>query len=195
MSTIGLHNIEALDRLKARFMRLVNPDATPLMLSWMRTIDDDNRKGVLAGLDRDGNPLKPVTYRPKPVKELTRGQRLNQKKNARKGFFAGLGVYSTGVLPNNNLTSAEYRRLDGPPLAPRRQFSRVITNLKTGYGRESSSSWYALGYWDEVVTPKGKPFLHYLFAARDLRGVRPDGVAKARVQARNWMTDMVRTYS
>jgi hypothetical protein len=73
----------------------------------------------------------------------------------------------------------------------------VITNLKTGYGREESR-WYAMGYWDEVVTPKGKPFLPYHFNGegqiqRDLRGVRPTGLARARSQARAWMIDIVRS--
>lgn len=196
MLTIAVQNLEGLDRLKARFARIASPDAAPLMFTWMRIIEADNRVGVLAGLDKDGQPMERVTYRPKTPSPLSKGQRLNQRPNAKKGAFAGIGPYASGA--NNNLSSAEYRRLDGPPLAPRRQFSRVITNLQTGYGGDGRT-WYAIGRWDQVLTARGKPFLQYHFNGeghnlkRDLRGVRPVGVAKARTAARNWMIDIVRS--
>jgi hypothetical protein len=80
MSTASIRNIEALDRLRVRFLRLADPDATPLMFAWSRTIEEDNRKGVLAGTDRDGKPLAPVAYRPRaaridqgPASQASRG--------------------------------------------------------------------------------------------------------------------------
>jgi hypothetical protein len=187
-----------LDRLRARFDRLVNPNPEPLMITWMRIIDDDNRKGVLAGLDGDGNPLIPVTYRPvKPGVKLTVEQRLGQTPRKKRGRYAAFGSISEGLY--NNLSSSSYRQLDGPPLAPRRQFSRVITNLLTAFGRISSHTWQAIGYWNEVLSKKGRPFLMYHFNGegrlpkRDLRGIRPEGRDKAQKAARAWMIDQIRS--
>jgi hypothetical protein len=187
-----------LERLRARFDRLVNPNPEPLMVTWMRIIDDDNRKGVLAGLDGDGNPLIPVTYRPvKPGVKLTVEQRLGQTPRKKRGRYAAFGSISEGLY--NNLSSSSYRQLDGPPLAPRRQFSRVITNLVTEFGRVSNNVWEAIGHWNEVLSKKGRPFLMYHFNGdgrlpkRDLRGIRRDGVEKARRSARAWMIDQIRS--
>jgi hypothetical protein len=191
----GLH------RLRARLQRIANPDATPLMLSWIRTIDSDNRRGIMAGTDKDGLPMAPARYRPKPsALRASAGQKNNPKKGARRGEFAGYGAHPAGL--NNNLTSAEYRRLAGPPLAPRGQFSRVVTNLKFRYARTSNGGWEAVGYWDQVVNARGTPFLRYLFDGmgrrgpipkRDLRGVRPGGVAEARNSLRAWIIDIIRS--
>ncbi len=196
-------DFSGLDRLRARLKRIAEPDAAPLMLSWMKTIDEDNRRGIMAGLDKDGNPIAPVTYRPKPTALRPTSKQLNNPaKGARRGQFAGLGAHPSGM--NNNLTSAEYRRLAGPALAPRGMFSRVVTNLKFRYGRVSAGVWEAVGYWDQVVNVRGQRFLHYLFDGkgrfgaipkRDLRGVRPEGVAKAKASLRAWMIDIIRSNS
>ena len=138
----------------------------------------------------------------KRVKEeqfLLAKMRRGEKASAKKGMFAGIGSWTTA--PHNNLTSAQYRLLGGPPLAPRDQFSRVITNLKVTIGGppNGSPNWYAEGAWDEVVNVQGQPFLKYHFDGtgrlprRDLRGVRPQGVAKAIDALRNWAKDAVRT--
>lgn len=172
-------------------------DATPLMLSWMQIIDQDNRQGVLHGLDKDGVPMIPVKYRPKPPGPLKpdKRQRGNLRANARKGHFLGLGPRVSGL--HGNLSSAEYRLLGGPPLAPRDQFSRVITNLYTAHGRDGQA-WYAMGYWEQVVNEDGVPFLRYHFDGvgrlprRDLRGVRPDGIAKARSSLRAFASGLLR---
>lgn len=200
-----LKDLSGLERLRARMRHIENPDAGPLMISWMKIIDDDNRRGVLAGTDKDGRLMYPVKYRPvgRP-KKLTIFQRNTANPHARRGDFAGLGLFASGV--HNNLSPAEYRRLAGPPLAPRKGFSRVITNLRTKYGRVSARVWRAIGYWDEVVSKEGVPFLIAHFEGlrtgrkgatklpkRDLRGVRPEGVHRARVAARGWMLDAIRS--
>lgn len=177
-------------------------DASDLMIRWQGIISEDNRRGILQGLDKNGVPMVPVKYRPKqPTKPRTQKQiaqtatrqRLNQRKNARKGVSAGFGPMASGL--HNNLTSAEYKLLGGPPLAPRDQFSRVITNLEVGYGGppKGDPQWFAFGEWADVVSNKGIPFLKYHFHSvpsrlpvRDLRGVRPDGIAKAVDALRNW---------
>jgi hypothetical protein len=195
-------DLTALEHLADGFRRLIDPDCTPLMVHWEQVIDADNRKGVLQGLDKDGVPMAPVKYRPRPPgpRKPTKAQRGGQRANAKKGGFLGLGATAYG-----NLTSSEYRLLGGPPLAPRDQFSRVITNLKTGHGREGGN-WYAMGYWDEVLDRKGHPFLHWHFHGasgggkkrnvtlpkRDLRGVRPDGRAKALDALRNFARLLIR---
>lgn len=213
-----LVDLTGLDRTTTRFRRLVNPDAAPLMVTWSLIIQEDNRKGVMAGLDKDGLPMPPVTYRPiygpgrdkNAVKRLTKlraeamgAGRHGQKGNLKRGRFVGIGVQ--GITINNNLTSAQYRVLAGPPLAPRGAFSRVITNLRTRFGQMANTAWEAVGYWDEVVTRKGRQFLHYHFDGaplgrgkgnlpkRDLCGVRPEGKEKARKSARAWMLDMIRS--
>jgi hypothetical protein len=177
-----LLDLTGLDHILAGLRRIQHLDATPLMLSWMRIIEFDNRDGIMKGLDKDGVPMAPVTYRPRGA----------PKRHLRRK----VGAFNPGA--GGNLTSAEYRRLGGPPLAPRGAGSRVITNLLTGYGREGDQ-WYALGYWEGVVSPKGYAFLkdHFNGAGRlprrDLRGLRPAGQAKARTALVAWGRDQVRT--
>ena len=91
----------------------MNPNPVPLLETWSNIIDDDNRKGVLAGLDKDGHPMAPVTYRPKtPGVRLTVEQRLGQAPRAKRGRYAAVG--SSAEEAFNNLSSASYRKLDGP---------------------------------------------------------------------------------
>jgi hypothetical protein len=199
-----LVDLQGFARLKARLEKIGHSNPIPLMISWMKVIDDDTRKGVMAGLDKDGVPMLPVTYRPVGKAKKPTPQQKNVLKGSRlrRGAFGGFGPHAAGL--NNNLTKAEYERLNGPPLAPRGTFSRVITNLKTRFGKLSETRWEAVGYWDEVVTAKGRKFLHYHFEGwplgkngptkrRDLRGVRPDGMAKARHAAVAWMRDAIRS--
>ena len=67
--------LAGLERLIARVHRLEKPDATPLMTTWIKIFEEDNRKGVLAGTDKDGNPMAPVKYRPKTAKPLKIGSK------------------------------------------------------------------------------------------------------------------------
>lgn len=208
-------NDAALGRIMARLKVIADPSPhiPSLMLSWQQVITDDNREGVLAGLDRYGQPMVPVTYRPidprtdirsKSSEDLRHGQRPNRKRDL---LFRGLGPGSGRILANNNLSSSEYRKLDGPPLAPRYQFSRVISNLKTDWMRDSTHPmrFIAYGAWDEVVSETGYEFLPVHFQGlplgkhgpsiqRDLRGVRPDGMIRAREILRNWLTDLMVSY-
>lgn len=215
----GLTGMNVLRDRITKLATLAKLDATPLMRSWMRIIDDDNRLGILAGTDKDGVPMMPVTYRPVPApghrvtrppkgksqaalrNELHRFRRF-QRPGLRKGVFAGLtGVGADSVERNNNLKTSQYRLLAGPPLAPRDQFSRVITNLKLSFvsPNHGASRWAAIGAWDEIVDQEGRPFLFYHFNGigqkrRDLRGVRPNGVAKAYLALRNWARLAIREH-
>src|SRR5271166_2032746 len=194
-----LENLGVLDKLAARFRALKNPDATPLMQAWMVIIEQDNRRGVLEGKDKSGNPLEPVTYRPekKGGEELTAQQRLG-RKGSQTGARGGFGPLSSGL--HNNLSSSEYRLLGGPPLAPRGRYSRVVTNLRTEFdpSARTEGRWEAYGYWDEVVSIAGEKFLQYHFHGigqhvRDLTGVRPAGVKKAKEAGKAWLIDIVRS--
>jgi hypothetical protein len=177
-------------KLMAGLGKLGNPDASDLMVEWERIIVEDNRKGVLAGQDKDGTPMKPVTYRPK-------GAPTKAKKSGPRGIFAGHGPHAAGL--HNNLTSAEYRKLSGPPLAPRGSSSRVITNLFTQHGRDPAgrNAWFAEGAWFEVVSTKGVQFLPFhfngqgLLPVRDLRGVRPWGRQRAVSALQVWAAKLL----
>lgn len=172
---------------------------TDLMESWERIMEEGNRKGVLAGTDKDGISAPPLLYRPVGgVRKLTVAQRLGQRPNLKRGKYAGTGS-SPGILPNNNLSTSEYRHLAGPRLAPRKQFSRVITNAATGHGRDPDNpyAWFAELAWIDVVNVKGEHFLHYHFdgdgqAKYDLRGVRPADVEKLRDSLRSWAKLVIR---
>jgi hypothetical protein len=207
-----------LENLTAKLRTIKDIDATPLMLSWMKIGEEDNRRGILAGLDKDGIPMVPVKYRPiapgpyrvnvivkgKGVKQLNAEMkrfRLGQKASLRAGAFAGRSGIGPGwVGRNNNLTTAEYQVLGGPPLAPRDQFSRVITNYKADYARLPSGNWATTFFWDEVVSPKGVDFLKYHFDGagrlprRDLRGIRPEGRQEALRALQNWARLAIREH-
>jgi hypothetical protein len=201
-------DLSGLRRLRARLMKLGAPSdgaLTVLGVSWAKVIDDDNRAGVLAGTDRYGHPMAPVTYRPKGgALKPTAARRNTNNARARRGAFAGFGPSASGL--HNNLTPAEYRRLAGPPLAPRGAFSRVITNLKTRMDRLGPWRFTVVGYWDDVVSTKGIPFLMAHFTGRrtgrnratrlprrDLRGIRPEGRRRAFVALKAWAIDLLRS--
>jgi hypothetical protein len=179
----------ALGRLQAKLAVLAHPDPTPLLLQWREIIKQDNRRGILAGLDKDGKPMPPVTYRPK-------GSPLHwgARKQAAK-------VAASATPAHNNLTSTQYRHLSGPPLAPRGVNSRVITNLLTQHGYDSSRGvYFAEGAWREVVSTKGVYFLPYHFAGsgnlpkRDLTGIRPWGRQQLVAALQKWGRDLLREH-
>ncbi len=159
-------NTEGMDRMIGRLDNLQDIDFAPLMLEWETILREDNEQSAMAGLDAAGIPLIPVTYRPDP------------KAGTRKPI-------NYAILPNNNLTSSHYRTLDGPPLAPRGMESRLIENYYTRSGRDGKN-WWAGGGWPDVVSVSGIPFLPFHFTGeghlpvRDLRGVRPTALQRAR---------------
>jgi hypothetical protein len=179
---------EGFDELAKKLRRLRDPDASDLMEDWERVIVEDHRRGVLAGLDKDDQPMPPLKYR---------GGRGAPTKGRKKSQFG------TVKHPNNpgsggNLSTSQYRKLTGPRLAPRGEESRVITNLHTGHGRDAkTNAWFAVGAWDRVVSKKGVPFLMFHFNGEgrlpryDLRGVRPEGFRQAVQLLRQWITRQI----
>ena len=97
--------------------------AGPLMESWERIMVQDNLDGVLAGTDKDGNPRTAQLSAAQIRREAAdRRTTPGPASRARRGLPAGLGnlvFRQYGLLANNNLATSEYRRLDGPRLAPR----------------------------------------------------------------------------
>ena len=172
-------------------------DATSLMKSWMKIVDDDNRSGILLGLDAQGVMMTPVTYRPvAPPKKPAASQKMGKRANVKKGEYQGFGPLASGL--HGNLTSAEYRLLGGPPLAPRGQFSRVITNFQTDYARLRPGYWQVTFWWENVVSNEGRSFLRYHFTGgkhlprRDLRGIRPTGLARCAEALQAFASDLLR---
>ncbi len=193
-------DLSGCNNLIKKLDKLEHIDATTLMFGFEKLIEEDNRKGVMAGLGKDSQPLLPVSYRPRREVVDIRGKsadakrmRNNAKGNAKKGKFSGFGPWASGL--HNNLSYEEYLQLTGPPLAPRGYASRVITNLVTSFLVDPTRRiWTAVGAWKDVVNVKGIPFLRFLFPKRDIRGVRPAGMAKAKVMATNWLRDYIRTH-
>jgi len=214
MITLDLSEaIAGCERIQRRLAAIANvmDHAGDLMKHWELLVEEGNRRGILEDkTDKDGNPLLAVTYRPtaaqkkaiyagtaKPVK-LTVSQRLGQNPRRKRGDFFGFGPAISGL--NNNLTSAEYRLLDGPPTAPRGRFSRVVTNFETSSWQiEEHGAWVVTGEWREVVSPSGYHFLPDLFdghppqlGSRDLRGVRPTDLVKIKATILPWAKLTVR---
>ncbi len=188
-------DLTGLDRLITHLRKVQSPQRELLQVTTAKIMEDDNRKGILAGTDKDGGYMLATTYRPKGKGRYADARQKNNAKG-RRGAFSGFGPAAAGL--HNNLTSAEYRKLNGPPLAPRRGFSRVITNYVTVPFVEGPLRFGVIGTWLNVVDAKGRPFLKHHFEGkgrlpkRDLRGVRPEGRAKLRKAFIAWASDQIR---
>jgi hypothetical protein len=176
----GKIDLSGLEHLQAKLRGVVDLDrranVKPVLDALGALIVEDNRAGVMAGKDKDGNPMPPLRYR-------------DGKGRATKYRPKSFGKGRRG-LNEANLTAAQYRRLTGPRLAPRKGNSRVIHNLKVRKAiREKTPNgirWIVSAAWINVVSAKGRPFLTAHFDGKgrlpkyDLRGVRPDGMREAR---------------
>lgn len=169
-----------------RLARLKDPDPTPMLEHFRAIITEDNRAGVLSGTDKDGNPLDPVTYRNGAAK----------KTAFRRGAAFGRPPAAFLGTAGDNLSAAEYRKATGPPLAPRREKSRVVANMVTSWSKLGPGRWEVVAGWADIFSRKGRPFLHahltgwkfkhFELKQRDLRGVRPAGVAKLKRALSDW---------
>lgn len=166
-------------RLSAMLVSLDNPDFSELMRAAEVVIHDDHVHAVLEGRGGDGAPLKPTTYRGSTVAKPRR------KRQSLATVRGGIQPYQAGSdAMNGNLTTSEYRKLAGPPLAPRGVSSRVVRNFVTRSGLRSDGTWFAEGTVIDMEDRKGRPFLHFHFDGagrlpkRDLRGLRAETLAK-----------------
>jgi hypothetical protein len=176
--------------------RMANPDPTPLMVKIETEIVEDNRYCVLHELDKHGQPYTHhVTYRPVQPKggKPSSGNWTRRREEAHRAM-AHLRVDVNGPPGNDdNLTSAQYRRLTGPDTAPRREYSRIIKNLHTGHGRDSSAGyvWYAEGMWFDFFSRKGYPILEALLRRWPRDGLSPRGVQKCVRHMETWGREMM----
>lgn len=203
-------DFSGLDRILAKLHAATSidrDDAIDLADEFELILVEDNRRGVLAGQDGDGDPMFRTTYRNSTaVKPRARGRntkKFGQSVGEFKGRTSGAGLIrnswltiATGGavanLPHGNLTTAEYKKLDGPPLAPRRDESRVISNYRVAEKRITTDQIEVVMAWADVLNVKGEPFLKYHFNGqgqlkRDLRGIRPWGWDRLRSAVRQWV--------
>lgn len=206
----------------------------PLLEAWRDVLIEDNRRGVMMGIDGDGIPLKPTKYRTSITQTSAGGSfdkffdssgqafNFNPTTASSSTFFganfANLSGGSTGPLggykpgPSNNLTTKEYKRLTGPPLAPRGPGSRVISNYTVEAMPMGLNVVGVEGGWDDVVSKKGVSFLPFhfqgfgsqndLFASsisgpnrnlprRNLVGLRLWGKTQARKELNAWVKQLM----
>lgn len=174
-------------KLQVALQSIYRPDPTLVLEGWQKDIVEDNRAGVLSSRDKDGNPAPPLRYR------NGKGKPTAARKRGHYGTNRNRMLTSSG----DNLTTAEYRKLTGPRLAPRGARSRVIANLVTGLGYEAPD-WFAEGVWLNVLNRKGEKFLDCHFDAKDprmhydLRGVRPEGMQRVRVRLLSWALGLLK---
>ena len=193
-----------------------------LMNSWGKVLVEDNRRGVLAGLDKNSRPVQRTHYRwgvtqagvdrPTYVKFVPNPNGGNWKTNVSGGHAEG---FKPG--PSANLSTKDYKRLTGPPLAPRGMASRIISNYTVAPIMGDNNEFGVEGGWDDVVSKKGVPFLkfhfngtgrnaggQYLWLAstvnhrikanlprRNMNGLRDWGMARAKAALNTWMKEIM----
>ena len=178
-------NVGALDKILDQCRAYRSPDVRPLLNQWEKRLAETTHDRIDKGLDGRGQPIPGVTYRPKgpPVTQWTHRDQKRHLAGA-SNIQRGGRVEETA---HNNLTSAQYRRLSGPPVAPRGRGSRVHTNLRTQQGYDGTRGvFFAVAAWFDILSRKGVPFIlaHFTGAAvgrghkvklpvRDLRGIAP----------------------
>lgn len=189
-------NFAGFDRITRRLLKVAKPtdqDVKPLLEELERIFVEDNRKGVLEGMDRFDRPMTPLSYR-NGTGARTRSRSMS---SSAFGTLDRLAARAPNTLllgkhrRYNNLSTPEYQKLTGPRLAPRRTGSRVITNYRTEHGRASSTAWKVTAGWKGIVNEKGEPFLmgHFLglgMPRYDLRGLRKWGRDKAKRAVSVW---------
>jgi len=172
-------------------------DCQDLGKGLQRVIIEDNRRGVLSGFDKDGNFAPTLKYRngngtptaPRPMRSKAFG--------TTSGKVKGVSQASGDQLANNNLSSRAYRQLTGPRLAPRREQSRIITNLVALPIQVESDSINVACAWFDVISVKSVPFLKAHFEgsnnlpAYDLRGIRPWGMMEAGNLVKLWIHSLI----
>lgn len=204
----------------------------PLLEAWAAVLIEDNRRGVMMGIDGDGNPMKPTKYRLSLTQTAAggredkffnfSGQAFNfnpETANSTSTFMgatyanlSGLGN-QPGYKPGSggNLKASEYRKMTGPPLAPRGPGSRVISNY-TIEAIVQPNTVGVEGGWDDVVSKKGVEFLPFHFSGatsanatfatsiagdnhhlprRNLVGLRQWGKTQARKELNAWVTQLM----
>jgi hypothetical protein len=165
-------------QLTAMLQRLQHPSAVRCLDELEAIIWQDNRRGLLAGTDRDDAPMVSTVREQTPV-----------------------GHWVTYILPNGvpahyyqaGLTGL-FPEMDGSgkPLVPHGAESRAITNLATDHTPIGPNEWLVYGAWVGVVSKKDVQFLPFHFRGegrlpvRDLAGLRPQGLTEAQAAIERW---------
>lgn len=192
----------------------------PLLEAWTKVLIEDNRRGVMMGIDGDGQPMKPTKYRLSLTQTGAgkagdkffnfQGQAFENIEGPNEFYFANLsGSDGIGYKPGppGNLKTSEYRKMTGPPLAPRGPASRVISNYVVQV-MAGSNMVGVEGGWNDVVSARGVEFLPFHFAGygsqndlfasslagpnrnlprRNLVGLRQWGKTQARKELNSWV--------
>lgn len=163
--------------LQHKLDALADPPMEAILLGLEQVVFTDNRDGLLAATDRDGQPM------PRTVREsLDEGHEVFYRlPDDSIGHYWQAGRH--GDHPEDG---------PGPPLAPHGLKSRSITNLATGHYEDGPGAWVVFGAWEDVLSEEGVPFLPFHFRGegklptRDLAGLRPDGRARALALVDDW---------
>lgn len=186
-------NWAGFNQLDQMFYALGNFDPMPVLDQWDQIIVEGNRRGVLSGVDGHGVAAPPLQYRD------GRGKKTRNRKAPNFGTTTfqldDAGPFT--ALPNDNLTTAQYRKLTGPRLAPRGELSRSIKALGTIIESVSDDTWRVVGSW-EAFSVKGVKFLPFHFDGDgnlpkyDLRPVRPEDLEFCGNALRGYLQTLMR---
>ena len=143
----------------------------PLIKSWAKVLIQDNRRGVLAGKDKNDRNVMPTHYRrsftqagfdrPTYVKGVQSPDASKSWLVNTSGTESDVGGFKGGV--SANLSKKEYQKLAGPPLAPRGMASRIISNYIVRAFIQADGVYGVEGGWNDVVAKNGYPFLYAHF--------------------------------
>lgn len=190
------YSFQGVTDVERSLARLIAPDTTPLAEAWARIIVEDNRVGVLRGEDAEGLPMLACISRTSIASSASHRSAAGGlgTQNAQPKLGTGLG---TSIQSSPNLKSSVYKKLTGPPLAPRGEESRVVANFVTRTHFEPGRTRVEAG-WLDVVSPKGTEFLPFHFSGtnrlpqRDLAGIRPWGQAAIFDALEIWIEDLLK---
>jgi hypothetical protein len=137
------------------------------MLEWEAILTEDNRQGLLAGLDGYGKPLVAIA-------DYTRRHRKSETGTADPN--------APPLIPawERSRAIANFRTAHG------REGSNQGGKLVMGH-------WWAIGAWENVLSKSGVAFLPFHFRGegrlpvRDLAHVRPAAVRAARENLRDFV--------
>lgn len=211
MSTAQQQNKQSFDRVFNAMFKLetVASYVGPLLEAWTNVLVEDNRRGVMQGIDGDGKRMKPTKYRTSLRQTSAgeandmffnaQGEAFSNMEGAEEFHFANLSGQSGSIGfkpgPSGNMTPKEYRKATGPPLAPRGPASRVISNYTVRALVEDGGNTVGVeGGWNDVVSKKGFEFLPAHFNPKDgkrprrnLVGLRAWGKKQARLELNAWV--------
>lgn len=107
------------------------------------------------------------------------------ERGNRAGRLAGTDGRGRALTPLRSKRKGKYKGATGPPLAPFRDRSRVVTNFRATW-RQQGTAWALEMGWADIVSRRGVPFLIYHLTGarpqpkRDIAGLSPRTQAELR---------------